>query len=107
MDDISQLIQTIIVILLGAGVVAFIVLCFFYKGVKKQITVIKKRQTGYEGMNNMRTRRTTETHFTVDCEINGKLRTYRTRSDIFSSLREGKSYFATIKLSKITKIHKS
>ncbi len=105
MEDISQLIQAIIVVVICLGFVVFILLCIFYKGVQKQITVVNKRKTLYGGMNNMRTRQITETRLTVDCKVNGKIRTYLARTDIYDRLKVGKSYKVKVNFGEIILVY--
>lgn len=108
MDNVSQLLQTVIVICIVLSALLFIVLCIFYKGRKKQIQVIFKRITKHGGLNSNRSKWTYSNNYTVDCKYpdSEKLHTFRCEKTIYDLLNEGKSYYVTVKLRQIIKIYK-
>lgn len=108
MDNVSQLLQTVIVICIVLSALLFIVFCIFYKGRKKQIRVIFKRITKHGGLNSNRSKWTYSNNYTVDCKYPGseKLHTFRCEKTIYDLLNEGKSYYVTVKLRQIIKIYK-
>ncbi len=106
MDDLSQIIQTVIVILIVGSFIAFLCLELFYKGRKKQIIVIKKRITEHQGLNTNRSKITSVPHFTVDCKYphSDKIKTFGCQSDIYNELKKGKKYVIIVKLNQIIRI---
>jgi hypothetical protein len=97
MDNVLQLLQTVIVICIVLSALLLISLGIFYKGRKKHIRVIFKRITKHGGLN-----------YTVDCKYpdSEKLHTFRCEKTVFDLLNEGKSYCVRVKLRQIIKIYK-
>ncbi len=108
MDNISQLLQTIIVIAIVLSALLFTSLVIFYKGRKKQIRVIFKRITKHGGLNYNHSKWTYSNNYTIDCKYpdSDKLHTFRCEKVIFDLLKVGKSYCVKIKLRQIIKIYK-
>lgn len=108
MDNVSQLLQTAIVIGVVLSALLLISLGIFYKGRKKQIQVIFKRITKHGGLNSNRSKWTYSNNYTVDCKYpdSEKLHTFRCEKTIYDLLNEGKSYYVTVKLRQIIKIYK-
>lgn len=107
MEDLSQIIQTIIIILV-AGFFVFLLIQLFLPGRKIRITIVNKRITEHQSYNKYRLRSTTVKHHTVDCryENSDKLHTLRCSSYVYDKLKKSKSYTVTVKMSEIVKIHR-
>ena len=108
MDNVLQLLQTVVVICIALSALSLISLGIFYKGRKKQIRVIFKRITKHGGLNSNRSKCTYSNNYTVDCKYPGseKLHTFRCEKTVFDLLNEGKSYCVRVKLRQIIKIYK-
>ena len=108
MDNVLQLLQTVIVICIVIQLCCFISLGIFYKGRKKHIRVIFKRITKHGGLNSNRSKWTYSNNYTVDCKYpdSEKLHTFRCEKPVFDLLNEGKSYCVRVKLRQIIKIYK-
>lgn len=106
MEDLSQIIQTIIVIAILAAFLLYIAIEIFYRGKKVQVVVIKKRITEYQGFNSMRSKITTVKHYTVDCKYIGsdKCRTLGCSFGVYNALKENKSVVVIVKMGHIIKI---
>lgn len=105
MEDLSQLIQTIIVVIILAAFLLYMVLEVFYRGKKVQIIVLKKRITEYQGFNSMRSKMTTVNHYSVDCKYisTEKHRTLGCSLGIYNELKENKKATVVIKMGHIIK----
>ena len=108
MDNVLQLLQTVIVICIVLSALLLISLDIFYKGRKKHIRVIFKRITKHGGLNSNRSKWTYSNNYTVDCKSpdSEKLHTFRCEKTVFDLLNEGKSYCVRVKLRQIIKIYK-
>lgn len=108
MDNVLQLLQTVIVICIVLSALLLISLDIFYKGRKKHIRVIFKRITKHGGLNFNRSKWTYSNNYTVDCKYpdSEKLHTFRCEKAVFDLLNEGKSYCVRVKLRQIIKIYK-
>ncbi len=108
MDNVLQLLQTVIVICIVLSALLLISLGIFYKGRKKHIRVIFKRITKHGGLNSNRSKWTYSNNYTVDCKYpdSKKLHTFRCEKTVFDLLNEGKSYCVRVKLRQIIKIYK-
>ena len=109
MDNVLQLLQTVIVICIVLSALLLISLDIFYKGRKKHIRVIFKRITKHGGLNSNRSKWTYSNNYTVDCKYpdSEKLHTFRCEKTVFDLLNEGKSYCVRVKLRQIIKIYKN
>ena len=108
MDNVSQAIQTaIVVIIIGFFLITFFVFVF-YRGKKHKIVVLNKRSTYYQGLNPTRSKQVTVTHYTVDClyENSSKVHTLGCSLMIYDRLKINKSYTVTVKMAEIIKVHK-
>ncbi len=108
MEDLSQIIQTIIVILIVSLFLILFLLSIFYHGKKREITILNKRTTNYQGLNSTRSKWTTVQHYTVDCKYknSNKVHTLRCSFSIYNDLKLNKSYIVTIKMFEIIKLHR-
>ena len=106
MEDLSQIIQTIIVITILTAFLLYIAIEIFYRGKKVQIVVLKKRITEYQGFNSMRSKITTVKHYTVDCKYvdSDKCRTLGCSFGVYNELKENKKVMVIIKMGHIIKI---
>ena len=68
MDNVLQLLQTVIVICIVLSALLLISLGIFYKGRNKHIRVIFKRITKHGGLNSNRSKWTYSNNYTVDCK---------------------------------------
>ena len=109
MDNVLQLLQTVIVICIVLSALLLVSLGIFYKGRKKHIRVIFKRITKHGGLNSNRSKWTYSNNYTVDCKYldSEKLHTFRCEKTVFDLLNEGKSYCVRVKLRQIVKIYRS
>lgn len=107
MEDLSQTIQTIIVIVIVGAFLAFFLVTALCRGKKAKITVVNKRITDYQGLNTTRSKWTTVEHYTVDClyENSSKIHTLRCSFSVYEELKLNKSYVVTVKMLEIIKIH--
>ena len=103
MDNVLQLLQTVIVICIVLSALLLISLGIFYKGRKKHIRVIFKRITKHGGLNSNRSKWTYSNNYTVDCKYPDSEKLHTFRCDL---LNEGKSYCVRVKLRQIIKIYK-
>ena len=101
MDNVLQLLQTVIVICIVLSALLLISLGIFYKGRNKRITK-------HGGLNSNRSKWTYSNNYTVDCKYpdSEKLHTFRCEKTVFDLLNEGKSYCVRVKLRQIIKIYK-
>lgn len=109
MDDIGQIIQTIIVIAIVSAFLAYFLIEIFYKGKKVRIHVVKKRVTEHKGLNQMRSKEITVNNYSVDRRYDDKtdkLHTLGCSFLIYDELKQGKSYTVNVKLNRITKINR-
>ena len=108
MDNVSQVIQTaIVVIIIGFFLIIFFVFVF-YRGKKHEIVVLNKISTYYQGLSPPRSKQVTVTHYTVDClyENSSKVHTLGCSLMIYDRLKINKSYTVTVKMAEIIKVHK-
>lgn len=103
MNDISQNIQTIIIIAVIAGMLIYSFMLYFPQKRKKEIYILKKRETAYKGLNQTRSKTIICNNYTVDCKYssNGKIHTLGCSYDIYNKIREGKSYIVYVELNHI------
>ena len=108
MEDLSQIIQTSIVIIIIAAFLLFFLFQAFYKGRKRQILVLKKRTTEYQGFNTTRSKFSSVQHYTVSCKYidSGKCRTLGCSFGIYNELKENKKAVVVIKMGHIIKVLK-
>ncbi len=107
MVDLSQIIQTVIAILLGTAMIAGAFTIFLYQGRKRRITVVKKRVSEHVGLNQTRSREITVKHYIVECRYENSDKIHNLGCDalIYGRLKEGKSYTVKVKIFRIEKIH--
>lgn len=81
---------------------------FFGKGKKTKITVLKKRKTVYDALNQVTYSNGTSTHYTIDCNYgnSAKVHTLGCEYSVFEQLKKGRTYTVTVKMQEIKKIHK-
>ena len=108
MEALSQIIQTFIVIIILAAFVLLFLFQAFYKGRKRQILVLKKHTTEYQGFNTTRSKLSSVQHYTVNCKYvgTGKCRTLGCSFGIYNELKENKKAVVIIKMGHIVKILK-
>ena len=106
MEDLSQIIQTIIVIAILLAFISYISIEIFYRGKKTQVVVLKKRITEYQGFNSMRSKITPVKHYTVDCKYvdSDKCRTLGCSFGVYNDLKENKRVMVIVKMGHIIKI---
>ena len=103
--DISQLIQTIIVV----GMLFFFIIVFFlvflYKR-KAEIIIIKKRVITHTGLNVWRSKTTACPHYTIDCKFgnSSKIKTLTCSMDMYDRFRVGKKYFVLLGFNEVKKV---
>lgn len=107
MEDLSQTIQTIIVIVIVGAFLTFFLVTALYRGKKAKITIVNKRITDYQGFNTTRSKWTTVKHYTVDCLYanSSKIHTLRCSFLVYEELKLNKSYVVTVKMLEIIKVH--
>ncbi len=104
--DISQLIQTILVV----GILLFFIIVFFlvflYKR-KAVITIIKKRVTTHTGLNVWRSKTTDCPHYTIDCKLgdSSKIKTLTCSMDMYDRFRVGKKYSVLLGFNEVKKVY--
>lgn len=88
--------------------IVFLLYYFNGKGKKTKITVLNKRKTVYDALNQVTYSNGTSTHYTVDCTYgnSSKVHTLGCEYSIYEQLKKNKTYIVTIKLMEIKKIHK-
>lgn len=88
--------------------IIFMTYYFMGKGKKIKITILNKRTLVYDSLNQVTYSNGTSTHYTVDCTYgnSSKIHTLGCEYSIFEQLKKNKSYFVTIKMREIKKIHK-
>lgn len=108
MHEFLQVVQTVLVIIIFGGLLVYILMMFLYRGKKKRITITNKRVSEYSGMNSMRTKMTSNNHYSVDCKYDGsdKLHTLGCDKSVYDKLNTGKSYTVIIKLRQIERVFK-
>lgn len=108
MDNVLQLLQTVIVICIVIQLCCLFLSVYSIKAEKKHIRVIFKRITKHGGLNSNRSKWTYSNNYTVDCKYpdSEKLHTFRCEKTVFDLLNEGKSYCVRVKLRQIIKIYK-
>ncbi len=108
MEDLSQIIQKSIVIIIIASFLFLLLFQAFYKGRKRQIIVLKKRITEYQGFNTTRSKLSSVRHYTVNCKFidSGKCRTLGCSLGIYDELKENKKAVVVIKMGHIIKVLK-
>ena len=108
MEDTAQIIQTIIIIVISISVIIYVIAEIFYKGTQKQIVVLKKIITEYQGLNSTRSKSTSVQHYIIKCKyINSdKHHTLGCTLDIYNRLKENKKAVVIIKFGHIIKIAK-
>lgn len=108
MEDLSQTIQTIIVIVIVGAFLTFFLVTALYRGKKAKITIVNKRITDYQGFNTTRSKWTTVKHYTVDCLYanSSKIHTLRCSFSVYEELKLNKSYVVTVKMLEIIKVHR-
>ena len=106
MEDVSQIIQTIIVVVILTAFLIYALSEILYHGKKVQIIVLKKRITEYRGLNSMRSKITSVKHYTVDVKYNisDKYRTLGCSFGIYNELKENKKAVVIVKMGHIIKV---
>ena len=96
-----------VIVAIAYGVV-FSIYYFKGKGKKIKITVIYKRKSVYDALNQVTYSNGTSTHYTVDCTYDNsdKIHTFGCYYSVYERLKKGKSYVVTVKLGEIIKVHK-
>lgn len=108
MDDISQTIQTVIFIAFLTLLLAYTFYVAFSRKRKRKIFIVKKRETYYNGLNQTRSKTISCSNYTIDCkyDTSKKIHTLGCSYDIYTQVREGKSYLAYVKMHHIISINK-
>lgn len=103
--EISQLIQTIIVILIFGGIIIYFILLTLYKK-KANVKILKKRVTMIKGINSTRSKTMYSPHYTVDCIVgrSSKVKTYTCEMSMYNHFKEGKTYSVLLSINSILKV---
>ncbi len=103
--ELSQIIQTIIVVFLfGVILLYFVLLCIYKK--KANITIVKKRVNTHKGMDSTFSKVLYSNHYTVDCYVNksSRLKTLTCEMDMYNRFKEGEKYYVLLGINSIIKI---
>lgn len=107
-ENVSQTVQAIIIFSFIGFFIIYLFVLFFAKAHKKKIYVLKKRQTYHQGLDNTQSKSVVHTHYTIDCKYEGtdKIHTLNCPYDIYNYIKEGETYFVTVKLFDIISINR-